>query len=111
MFIAESYARHTFTRRRDFPTNAQRASWANVTMGLGILGRVVWKIGVRGDYRRTFWKMAWPALKAGRIEALIHVALVSHHLIEFTRDALQGAGEASFYAPSTVAAPTAPRAA
>src|SRR5919204_13452 len=90
---------HTFTRRRAFPTNAQRASWANVRMGLAILGRLVWKVGVRGDYRRTFWRLAWPALKAGRIEALIHVAVVSHHLIEFTRDCVRGVGESSFYAP------------
>jgi hypothetical protein len=27
------------------------------------------------------------------------VALVSHHLIEFTRDCVQGLGESSFYAP------------
>jgi hypothetical protein len=97
---------HTFTRRRDFPTNAQRASWANVWMGLGILRRVLWKVGVRGDYSRTFWRLAWPALKAGRIEAVIHVALVSHHLIEFTRDCVRGLGESSFYAPrSDSAAP------
>jgi len=30
--------------------------------------------------------------------------VVSHHLIEFTRDCLRGAGEASFYAPETPAA-------
>jgi hypothetical protein len=72
-------------------------------MGLGILGRVLWKVGVRGDYRRTFWRLAWPALRAGRIEALIHVAVVSHHLIEFTRDCVRGLGESSFYAPGAAA--------
>jgi hopanoid C-2 methylase len=96
---------HTFRRRRSFPTSPQRASWANVRMGLGILVRVLWTIGVRGDYRRTFWRLAWPVLKAGRIEALIHVALVSHHLIEFTRDCVRGLGESSFYAPGA-AVPT-----
>ena len=81
-------------------------------MGLAILGRVLWKIGVRGDYRRIFWRLAWPALKAGRIEAVIHVAVVSHHLIAFTRDCVRGLGESSFYAPRSEApaqsaAPTA----
>jgi radical SAM superfamily enzyme YgiQ (UPF0313 family) len=94
---------HTFTRRRSFPANPRRASWGNVRMGLGILGRVMWKVGVRGDYRRTFWRLAWPALRAGRIEALIHVAVVSHHLIEFTRDCVRGLGESSFYAPGAAA--------
>jgi radical SAM superfamily enzyme YgiQ (UPF0313 family) len=99
---------HTFARRRDFPTNAQRASWENVRMGFAMLGRIVWRIGVRGDYRRTFWKMAWPALRAGQIEPLIQVALVSHHLIEFTRDCLRGLGESSFYAPHSAMAADTP---
>jgi hopanoid C-2 methylase len=100
----------TFTRRRSFPTSPQRASWANVRMGIGILARVVWKIGVRGPYRRTFWRLAWPALKAGRIEAVIHVAVVSHHLIEFTRDCVRGLGESSFYAPGPAVPAEAPTA-
>jgi radical SAM superfamily enzyme YgiQ (UPF0313 family) len=99
---------HTFSRRKSYPSNPQRASWGNVVMGLGILGRVVWRIGVRGTYRRTFWRLAGPALRRGDIEALIHVAVVSHHLIEFTRDCLRGAGESSFYSPAT---PTAEKAA
>jgi hopanoid C-2 methylase len=90
---------HTFSRRKDYPTNAQRASWANVRMGFGILGRLLWRIGVRGHYRKTFWRLAWPALKSGQVEGLIHAAVVSHHLIEFTRDCLRGIGETSFYAP------------
>jgi hypothetical protein len=81
-------------------------------MGVGILARVLWRIGVRGHYRRTFRQFAWPALRAGRIEELIHVAVVSHHLIEFTRDCVRGLGESSFYAPgvATTGAPTAPTA-
>jgi hypothetical protein len=31
---------------------------------------------------------------------MIQAAVVSHHLIEFTRQCLRGAREASFYAPS-----------
>ena len=100
---------HTFVRRRAFPTSPQRASWANVRMGLGILARVLWRIGVRGDYRRTFWRLAWPALRAGRIEALIHVAVVGHHLIEFTRDCVRGLGESSFYAPGSAVPTEGPR--
>jgi radical SAM superfamily enzyme YgiQ (UPF0313 family) len=89
--------RHTFPNRKAFPPNASRASWRNVVMGLAMLGRILWRIGVRGDYRRTFWRMAGPALRSGAIEQLIHVAVVSHHLIQFTRDCARGAGEASFY--------------
>jgi radical SAM superfamily enzyme YgiQ (UPF0313 family) len=103
-------AGHTFARRWPYPPNAQRASWRNVRMGLGVLARVLWRIGVRGRYRRTFWRLALPTLRAGRIEALIHVAVVSHHLIEFTRQCLEGTTrESSFYAPAATAAePDAP---
>jgi radical SAM superfamily enzyme YgiQ (UPF0313 family) len=94
---------HTFRRRKRYPTNPGRASWANVRMGLGILARLIWRVGVAGDYRRTFWRLAWPSLKAGDIEPLIHTAIISHHLIAFTRDCLRGVGESSFYAPSDAA--------
>ena len=67
-------------------------------MGFAMLGRILWRVGVRADYRRTFWRMAGPALRAGKIEELIHIAVVSHHLIQFTRDCTRGLGEASFYA-------------
>ena len=90
--------RQTFPNRKKFPPNASRASWENVRMGFALLGRVLWRVGVRADYRRTFWRMAGPALRAGNIEELIHIAVVSHHLIQFTRDCDRGLGEASFYA-------------
>ena len=101
---------NTFSRRKDYPVNAQRASWSNVHLGLGLLARLIWRVGVRGDYRRTFWRLAWPALKRGQIEPLIHAGIVSHHLIEFTRDCLKGVGESSFYAPTATTNP-APHAA
>jgi hypothetical protein len=62
---------------------------------------------VLSDYRRTFWRMAWPALKRGDIEPLIHTALISHHLIQFTRDCIRGLGESSFYAPAARPRPEA----
>jgi radical SAM superfamily enzyme YgiQ (UPF0313 family) len=95
---------HTFANRIDFPTNPRRASWRNLAGAVGTLARILWRIGARGAYRTEFWRLARPALRAGQLEALINVAVVSHHLIEFTRDCLRGAGEASFYAPETRAA-------
>jgi hypothetical protein len=65
-----------------------------------VLGRILWRIGVRGDYRRTFWRMAWSALRSGDIKPVIHVAVVSHRLIQFTRECMRGAGEASFCEPT-----------
>jgi radical SAM superfamily enzyme YgiQ (UPF0313 family) len=95
----------TFARRPRYPRSPHRASWRNVVSGLALLGRIVWRIGVRGDYRRTFWRVAGPALRRGQVEEMIQAAVVSHHLIEFTRQCLRGLHEASFYAPSHPAAP------
>jgi len=98
---------HTFARRPRYPRSPHRASWRNVVSGLAVLGRIVWRIGLLGDYRRTFWRVALPALRAGRVEEMIQAAVVSHHLIEFTRQCLRGAQEASFYAPRRPLPPTA----
>jgi radical SAM superfamily enzyme YgiQ (UPF0313 family) len=99
---------HTFARRPSYPRNPRRSSARHVLSGLALLGRIVWRVGVRGDYRRTFWRVAGPALRRGQLEELIQAAVVSYHLIEFTRQCLRGAHEASFYAPRVPTAPSAP---
>lgn len=96
---------HTFAKRPRFPRSPRRASGRNVVSGLALLGRIVWRIGVRGDYRGTFWRVAGAALRRGQVEELIQAAVVSHHLIEFTRQCLRGVPEASFYAPRRPSAP------
>jgi len=90
---------HVFPKRKRFPLSRHRVTWRNIARGLVIVARLCWRIGVRGYYRAVFWPMAWRMLRAGRVEHLIHSAVVSHHLIEFTRDCLRGAPEPSFYAP------------
>jgi len=99
---------HTFRRRPQLPRSPYRSSRANVISGLVLIARIIWKIGVRGDYRRTFWRLAGPALRRGQLEELTQAAVVSHHLIEFTRQCLRGIQEASFYAPTRPAAAPAP---
>jgi radical SAM superfamily enzyme YgiQ (UPF0313 family) len=75
-----------------------------VRYGLGLLARAAWKVGVRADYRHVFWEVARPLLAQGRFEEVVHLAIVAHHLIRFTRDCLDGGGEASFYADPSRAA-------
>jgi len=101
-FLYARYAYHhrrTFRRRKRLPLDRRRLAPRNVGRGVMILLRVFWRLGARGDYRRVFWRLAWRALRRGRVEHLIHSAVVSHHLIEFTRDCLRDAPEPSFYAP------------
>jgi hypothetical protein len=79
------------------PASRQRTSWRNIRKGLGLLGTILWTVGIRSDYRREFWKFAWPKLMRGQIEPVIKVGLVSRHLIRFARDASSGAANASHY--------------
>ena len=92
--------RHTFPNRLK-PPAAGRATWPNMLKGARILANLMLRVGLFGDYRRTYWRMALPLLRAGRIEDLIHVGLVAHHLIRFARDASAGRENAAFYAPDS----------
>jgi hopanoid C-2 methylase len=59
------------------------------------------RVGVLADYRRPFWRMARQAIKRGQIDALFGVGFISYHLIEFSREALGGRQNASFYSART----------
>jgi radical SAM superfamily enzyme YgiQ (UPF0313 family) len=78
-------------------TPPRTVTFADVKRGMAILGRVLWTCGVKADYRRVFWKFAWPRLKALDIERVISVGVVAHHLISFAREAQTGRQNASFY--------------
>jgi radical SAM superfamily enzyme YgiQ (UPF0313 family) len=113
--LFERYTHYTKTvwpNRLPRPNSPQRMSMSNIIKGLKILVRLLWIVGVCGDYRRTFWKFAWPLLRRGEIEALLFAALPAHHLIMFARDASSGRSNASHYSakmPSIGAAAIQPR--
>jgi radical SAM superfamily enzyme YgiQ (UPF0313 family) len=92
---------HTYANRLSLPLTAARASAANLRRALRISWNLLFKVGIDADYRETFWRHCWPLLKAGKIEQVIHVGLVAHHLISFARDALDGSQNASFYSART----------
>jgi radical SAM superfamily enzyme YgiQ (UPF0313 family) len=89
---------HTYPHRIEIPPSG-KLSVTNVWRGVRTLGKLIWKVGILSDYRRTFWKMAWPALKTGDIESVIHVSLVAHHMISYAREAEAGFQTGSFYSP------------
>ena len=91
---------HTFRHRLRYPIDPRRLSPANVRRGLGIFARLFWRLGLRGRYRREFWRMTFRMLGTGRFEQYVHSTVVSHHLIEFARESLAGLTESSFYAPA-----------
>jgi radical SAM superfamily enzyme YgiQ (UPF0313 family) len=104
-------ARHTYPNRVRPPASRARLSAANLRRGVVTLAKIIGKIGIAGDYRRTFWRMALPALRRGRIDELIAAALVAHHMIRFTRDCTEGLQGAAFYADRPQPAPALTRAA
>lgn len=98
--------RHTYPNRRAVPPTRARLDPALLARGFATLGRVIWRIGVTGDYRATFWRVARPTLRSGRLDDLLRVAIVAHHLICFAREAVRGERERSFYSPVTPSART-----
>jgi hypothetical protein len=86
----------TYANRLAAPAKG-RLTKANLIRGATLLFNLVLRVGLLSNYRRPFWSMAWKALKRGQIEALFGVGFVSYHLIEFSREALRGDQNASFY--------------
>jgi radical SAM superfamily enzyme YgiQ (UPF0313 family) len=86
----------TYVNRLAAPAKG-RLTKANLIRGATLLFNLVLRVGLLSNYRRPFWSMAWKALKRGQIEALFGVGFVSYHLIEFSREALRGDQNASFY--------------
>ena len=70
---------------------------ANLKRGLTLLVNSIIELGIRADYRREFWRVFLYAAKRGQIEGALGMAFMSHHLIKFTREALAGTQNASFY--------------
>jgi hypothetical protein len=74
-----------------------KLNWANLSGALVLAWRVAWHIGVLSDYRKPFWRAARHALKRGQIDSVLGMGFIAHHLIEFTREALRGEQNASYY--------------
>jgi radical SAM superfamily enzyme YgiQ (UPF0313 family) len=86
----------TYANRLVTPPRA-RLTRANLKRGLTLFSNLLVRVGLLADYRRPFWRMARQAIKRGQIDALFGVGFISYHLIEFSREALRGRQNASFY--------------
>jgi radical SAM superfamily enzyme YgiQ (UPF0313 family) len=99
-FLYERFAyqcEHTYPNRIKVPNSPARTAPDKVRKGLTMLAKILLQVGVLGNYRETFWTMAKPALKKTKIEQVIHIGLVAHHLIKFTQECTRGTESASFY--------------
>ncbi|HZT90117.1 MAG TPA: DUF4070 domain-containing protein [Stellaceae bacterium] len=97
--------RHTYPNRIRPPLSRARVSRRNLRRAVVTLANLLVRVGIRADYRRIFWRMAYAALRRGRIEELIQIALISHHMIVFARECAEGLQNASFYADRPNPAP------
>jgi radical SAM superfamily enzyme YgiQ (UPF0313 family) len=88
---------HTYSNRINVPKSSSRTSLVNIQKGLTLLTNIFFRVGIFGNYRKTFWQMAIPKLKTGNIESLIRVGLLGHHLIQFAAECARGEESASFY--------------
>ena len=97
---------HTYPNRFKVPNSPARTSGANIRKGLTLMANILLRVGVFGNYRKTFWRMARSAFKAGEIENLIHVGLIAHHLIQFAAECARGDESASFYSQKVRSQPS-----
>jgi hypothetical protein len=87
-------------RLTDGPVSG-KLTWNNISLALVLAFNIAWRIGVFADYRRWFWKAVLPALRRGQIDAAFSMGIVGHHMITFSREALRGEQNASFYSAQT----------
>ena len=82
---------------RMIPPARGKLNWSNLSGALVLAFRVVLHIGILSDYRGPFWRAARHALRRGQIDAVLGMGFIAHHLIQFTREALRGEQNASYY--------------
>jgi len=86
----------TYCNRIKIPARGQLTA-TNLKFAAGFLVRLIFHVGIKADYRRFFWRAAWRAIRRGQIDMVFSMGFVGHHLIEFSREALRGEQNASFY--------------
>jgi radical SAM superfamily enzyme YgiQ (UPF0313 family) len=95
---------------RMIPPARGKLNWANLSGALVLAFRMLVHIGLLSDYRKPFWRAARHAMRRGQIDAALGIGFVAYHLIEFTREALRGEQNASYYSAKQRARGTAPAA-
>jgi len=97
----------TYPNRMVTPASG-KLNWANLSGALVMAWRVALHLGILSDYRAPFWRAARHALRRGQIDAVLGIAFIAHHLIQFTREALRGEQNASYYSSKARGSGSAP---
>jgi radical SAM superfamily enzyme YgiQ (UPF0313 family) len=86
----------TFANRMITPARG-KLTIPNLRAALVLAFNIVLRVGILSDYRRPFWRAVRHAFRGGQIDAVLGIGFVAYHLIEFSREALRGDQNASFY--------------
>jgi radical SAM superfamily enzyme YgiQ (UPF0313 family) len=86
----------TYAKRMITPARG-KLTFNNARAALVLAFNIALRVGLLSDYRRPFWRAARHAIRRGQIDALLGIGFVAYHLIEFSREALRGDQNASFY--------------
>jgi radical SAM superfamily enzyme YgiQ (UPF0313 family) len=86
----------TYANRLRVPGTGQLTR-ANLKRAARLLINLLVRLGLRASYRRAFWRTVRHAYRSPRFQSMFGVGFISYHLIEFTREALRGDQNASFY--------------
>jgi hypothetical protein len=74
-----------------------KLTWINLRRAAALAFNVMWQVGVKSDYRRPFWRAFGHAIRRGQVDAALGMGFVAYHLIQFSREAIRGEQNASFY--------------
>jgi radical SAM superfamily enzyme YgiQ (UPF0313 family) len=86
----------TYVNRKRAPVRG-KLTFANLSGAAVLAVRIIWYLVIRSDYRRPFLRAARHAFRRGQYDSAFAIAFIGYHLIEFTREALRGQQNASFY--------------
>jgi radical SAM superfamily enzyme YgiQ (UPF0313 family) len=86
----------TYVNRKLAPMRG-KLTFANLSGAAVLAVRILWYLVIRSDYRRPFLRAARHAFRRGQYDSAFAIAFIGYHLIEFTREALRGQQNASFY--------------
>lgn len=86
----------TYAHRMDFPAGG-RVTMRNVREAMVLAFNILLRVALLSNYRWPFWRAVRHALQRGQIDAAFGMGLVGYHLIQFSREALRGEQNASFY--------------
>jgi hopanoid C-2 methylase len=82
---------------RMIPPARGKLTWVNLSGALVLAWRILLHIGILSDYRKPFWRAARHAMRRGQIDGVLGMGFIAYHLINFTREALRGEQNASYY--------------